>query len=134
MKTIEVVAGVITNDQGLILAVQRGEHVKPYISKKWEFPGGKIEVGELREEALKRELAEELSVEVHVASLITTVHHSYPDFHLIMHAYHCTVQSGVVQLTEHIDNKWLEVADLSALDWAAADVPVVEVVQNRINL
>jgi len=134
MKTIEVVAGVISNDQGLILAVQRSEHSKSYISKKWEFPGGKLEAGERREEALKRELAEELSVEVHVAPLITTVHHSYPDFHLIMHAYHCTIQSGVVQLIEHIDMQWLEVGDLSALDWAAADVPVVEVVQKQINL
>lgn len=125
MKMIEVVAGVIVNDQGLILAVQRGEHAKSYISRKWEFPGGKIEEGERREEALRRELAEELSVAVHVASLITTVHHSYPDFHLVMHAYHCTIRSGVVQLTEHIDSKWLGLADLSALDWAAADVPVV---------
>jgi len=134
MKTIEVVAGVISNDQGLILAVQRGEHVKPYISKKWEFPGGKIEEGEFREEALKRELAEELSVDVHVDSFITTVHHTYPDFHIIMHAYHCLVRSRTLELTEHVASRWLQVGDLATLDWAAADVPIVEVLQNQSDL
>jgi len=131
MKTIEVVAGVISNDQGLILAVQRGEHVKPYISKKWEFPGGKIEEGEFREEALKRELAEELSVDVHVESFITTVHHTYPDFQIIMHVYHCLVRSGSLELTEHVASRWLQVGDLATLDWAAADVPVVDALIRR---
>jgi len=126
MKTIEVVAGVIKDKQGLTLAVQRGESSKEYISKKWEFPGGKIEEGESREEALSRELSEELKIDTTVGELVMTVDHTYPDFRLIMHAFHCEIISGELTLTEHLDQRWLGASDLKDLDWAAADVPIVD--------
>lgn len=126
MKTIEVVAAVIKNQQGLTLAVQRGESSKEYISKKWEFPGGKIEAGETLQEALQRELVEELKIEASVGDLVTTVDHAYPDFRLIMHAFHCRILSGELTLTEHLDKKWLPKSELRSLDWAAADVPIVD--------
>ena len=124
MKTIEVVAAVIFRE-GKVLCVQRTEHEKEYISLKWEFPGGKVEVGESREEALMREIAEELVVEIHELQYLTTVEHSYPDFHLTMHAYTCALKAGEVELREHLSLKWLAVEELDRLDWAAADVPVV---------
>lgn len=126
MKTIEVVAAVIKNQEGLILAVQRGESSKEYISKKWEFPGGKIETSETLQEALQRELVEELKIEAAVGELVTTVDHTYPDFRLIMHAFHCQILSGELTLTEHLDKKWLQKSELRSLDWAAADVPIVD--------
>lgn len=126
MKTIEVVAGVIKDKQGLTLAVQRGESSKEYISKKWEFPGGKIEEGESREEALARELSEELNINTTIGELVMTVDHAYPDFRLIMHAFHCEIISGELTLTEHLDQKWLGASELKDLDWAAADVPIVD--------
>ena len=128
MKTIEVVAAVIFRE-GKVLCVQRAEHEEEYISLKWEFPGGKVEVGESREEALVREIAEELVVEIHELQYLTTVEHSYPDFHLTMHAYTCALKDGEVELREHLDFKWLAVEELDHLDWAAADVPVVEMIR-----
>ena len=92
MNTIEVVAAVIFRRK--VLCVQRAEHDKEYVSLKWEFPGGKVEVGESRKEALVREIAEELVVEIHELQYLTTVEHSYPDFHLTMHAYSCALKAG----------------------------------------
>jgi 8-oxo-dGTP diphosphatase len=126
MKTIEVVAAVIRNQEGLTLAVKRGENSREYISKKWEFPGGKIESGETLQEALQRELVEELKIKASIGELITTVDHTYPDFRLIMHAFHCKILSGELTLTEHLDKKWLSSSDLRSLDWAAADIPIVD--------
>ena len=125
MKHIEVVAAVITKD-GKVLCVQRGEHAKEYISLKWEFPGGKVEVGENREEALVREIQEELAAEIHELQFLMTVEHSYPDFHMTMHAYTCTLKTGEITLQEHVDMKWLTPEELNQLDWAEADLPVVE--------
>ena len=125
MKHIEVVAAVITKD-GKVLCVQRGEHAKEYISLKWEFPGGKVEVGENREEALVREIQEELAAEIHELQFLMTVEHSYPDFHMTMHAYTCTLKTGEITLQEHVDMKWLTPEELNQLDWAEAYLPVVE--------
>ncbi|MEY2970781.1 MAG: hypothetical protein RLZZ599_1154 [Bacteroidota bacterium] len=130
MKTIEVVAGIIQNAEGKIFCVQRGENSKLYISKKWEFPGGKLEAGESNEAALIRELQEELKIDVSVGELITTVDHTYPDFRLIMHGYKCTIKDeSTPQLTEHLQSRWLLPGELDQLDWAAADVPIVELLR-----
>ena len=125
MKTIDVVAAVIVRD-GKILCVQRPEHTKEYVSLKWEFPGGKVEVGESREEALVREIREELSIDIEVSEFLMTVEHTYPDFHLTMHVFKCVLDQGEITLNEHVDAKWLSVEELDQLVWAAADVPVVE--------
>jgi 8-oxo-dGTP diphosphatase len=129
-KSIEVVAAVIAWD-GKVLCVQRGANKRAYISEKWEFPGGKVEAGESFEAALAREIREELRLEIEVGERVTTVSHEYPDFHLTMHAFACTLVSEeqpVVTLTEHLAYEWLspESVDFRSLDWAAADVPIVE--------
>jgi 8-oxo-dGTP diphosphatase len=125
MKKIEVVAGVIfCKDE--ILCVQRKKNKLHYISEKFEFPGGKIEPGESKEEALHRELLEELNLSINIKSFFMTVTHEYPDFELIMHTYICEVESKELKLNEHIDKKWLKVNELDQLDWAGADIPIVE--------
>jgi len=129
MKKIEVVAGIIQYEN-TILCVQRPAHKRAYISKKYEFPGGKIEAGETHKEALARELQEELELEVIIGELFLTVVHPYPDFELTMHSYLCQCSSQNITLNEHIDAKWLKKDELLDLDWAGADVPIVA----RINV
>jgi len=125
MKKIEVVAAVIfCEDQ--VLCVQRPKNKFPYISEKYEFPGGKIEEGETKEEALHRELLEELNFSTKIKNYFLTVVHQYPDFELIMHSFICEVDSKELTLHEHIDQKWLKINELTALDWAAADIPIIE--------
>ena len=124
MKTIEVVAAVI-QFENKILCVQRGKSKYDYISEKFEFPGGKIELGESQEEALNRELFEELNIEAEIKSHFLTIDHKYPDFELKMHSYICEVKTKELKLNEHIAQEWLSVNELHKLDWAAADVPIV---------
>ena len=128
--SVEVVAGVILSKDKL-LAVQRPKSSKEYISSKWEFPGGKVEQGENRIQALKREVHEELQLGIQNIDFLTTVEHTYPDFHLVMHAYTCEISSGGPVLTEHVDLKWLSVDELDQFDWAAADIPIVKFLQAR---
>ncbi|MCB0646623.1 MAG: (deoxy)nucleoside triphosphate pyrophosphohydrolase [Saprospiraceae bacterium] len=125
MKKVEVVAAVIFWED-LVLCVQRPKNKLHYISEKFEFPGGKIEKGETKEEALVRELLEELNLSTKIESFFLTVVHEYPDFELTMHSYLCKVESKDLILHEHIDSKWLKIDELSSLDWAAADIPIVE--------
>jgi 8-oxo-dGTP diphosphatase len=129
-NAIEVVAAVIFRE-GKVLCVQRPQNSKEYISLKWEFPGGKVEQGENRIQALKREIREELQIEIQKIGFITTVDHTYPDFHLVMHTYTCEISLGEPVLTEHVDLKWLSVDELDQFDWAAADIPVVKYLQAR---
>jgi 8-oxo-dGTP diphosphatase len=131
MKTIEVVAAVIQH-QNKILAVQRGPAKYAYISEKWEFPGGKMEAGETEEQTIIREIREELDMQIAVKAKLLTVEHTYPDFHLTMHTYMCETEQSEATLTEHIDFKWLSLAELEVLDWAGADVPIVEVLQQTV--
>lgn len=124
MKKIEVVAAIIYfGDE--ILCVQRPENKLSYISKKFEFPGGKIEVGESKQEALKREILEELGINLSIGDLFLTVVHPYPDFELTMHSFICEVDTKDLVLHEHISLKWLTTEILNQLDWAAADIPIV---------
>ena len=124
LKKVEVVAAIIKFGEE-ILCVQRPKNKLPYISEKYEFPGGKIEEGETKKEALARELVEELNISADIQSLFLTVEHQYPDFELTMHSFICEVDSKEITLNEHIDSKWLKIDQLSGLDWAAADVPIV---------
>ena len=124
MKKIEVVAAIIYFNNE-VLCVQRPENEYSYISKKFEFPGGKIEAGESKQEALKREIIEELNINPSIGDLFMTVVHSYPDFELTMHSYICEVTNKDVVLNEHISLKWLTNENLNQLDWAAADIPIV---------
>ena len=124
MKRIEVVAGIIFF-QDQVLCVQRPKNKLHYISEKFEFPGGKIEEGETKKEALKRELFEELNISTKIKSLYLTVVHEYPDFELTMHSFICEVETKELTLHEHINQKWLTLMELKKLDWAAADIPIV---------
>lgn len=124
MKKIEVVAAII-HFNNEVLCVQRPENKYSYISKKFEFPGGKIEAGESKKEALKREIMEELGVSPSIGDLFMTVVHTYPDFELTMHSFICEVTSKDIVLHEHISLKWLTSDLLNQLDWAAADIPIV---------
>lgn len=124
MKKIEVVAAII-HFENEILCVQRPVSKLDYISKKFEFPGGKIEEKETHKEALARELIEELDIKPEIEDKYLTVIHRYPDFELTMHSYSCFVKSKELKLNEHISATWLTTDKLSHLDWAAADLPIV---------
>ena len=121
-KHIVVVAAIIVRD-GRIFATQRG-----YGEWKdwWEFPGGKIEPVESTEDALKREIREELATEIEVDELLTTVEYDYPKFHLTMHCYLCTIISGDLSLLEHEDARWLALDELDCVKWLPADKDVIE--------
>ncbi|MBQ0046571.1 MAG: 8-oxo-dGTP diphosphatase MutT [Prevotellaceae bacterium] len=127
-KHIEVVAAIILRD-GKLFATQRG-----YGEWKdwWEFPGGKIEPKEAPEEALKREIREELATEIEVGELLTTVEYDYPQFHLTMHCYLCSVINGQLSLLEHEDARWLTMDELDSVKWLPADVEVVNKIQRTM--
>ncbi len=125
MKQIEVVAAVII-ENGRLFATQRGYgDFKDY----WEFPGGKIEPGETPEEALRREIREELDSTVEVGALLTTVEYDYPQFHLILHCFRCRVAEGSLTLKEHEAALWIELARLRELDWLPADLQLVPILE-----
>lgn len=120
-KHIEVVAAIIT-DNGKIFATQRGYGE---FKDGWEFPGGKIEPGETPEQALMREIQEELNTEIAVGKLFETVEYDYPAFHLTMHCFFCMVQSGDLVLREHEACKWLSAKELYSVDWLPADKELI---------
>lgn len=121
MKTIEVVAAVIA-DGGRIFATQRGYGE---FKDMWEFPGGKIEAGESRQDALRREIMEELDTDVSVDSFLCTVDYDYPSFHLTMHCYMCSVISGNLVLKEHESARWLATSELDSVEWLPADLGIL---------
>ena len=135
MKTVRVVAAVIkaTNETGepIIFATQRG-----YGDFKggWEFPGGKIEEGETPQEALKREIMEELDTEITVGELIDTIEYDYPTFHLSMDCFWCEVASGNLELKEHEAAKWLSKDQLDSVEWLPADVTIIELIKEKLVL
>lgn len=133
MKTIHVVAAVIRgkdNLAGRIFVTQRG-----YGDFKdgWEFPGGKIEAGETAEEALKREIREELDTEIEVGELIEAVEYDYPAFHLSMQCFWCDVVSGKLTLLEHEAARWLGREDLDSVEWLPADLDLIEKLSSSMN-
>ena len=127
MKRIEVVAAIIRKE-GKIFATQRG-----YGEWKdwWEFPGGKMEPGETPEEALKREIREELSTEIRVDELLCTVEYDYPKFHLTLHCYLCSLVTEALHLNEHEAARWLANDELDSVKWLPADREVIEKIEMR---
>lgn len=125
MKEIEVVAGIILHDSK-ILCTQRGKDKNGYVSFMWEFPGGKVEPNESNENALKRELMEELSLNVELIKYFCTSKYSYPTFNVVMHCYICKTTTKSPKLNVHLDYKWLKTDELDTLNWAYADRPVVD--------
>lgn len=130
MRTIEVVAAVII-ENGRLFATQRGYgQFKDF----WEFPGGKIEPGETPEEALRREILEELDTTVEVDGLLAKVEYDYPDFHLILHCFRCHVSEGSLTLKEHEAAVWVESGRVGELNWLPADrqlIPLLEKLTGR---
>lgn len=133
MKTIRVVAAIIKaiNDFGeqIIFATQRG-----YGDFKggWEFPGGKIEEGETPQEALVREIKEELETEIVVGELIDTIEYDYPTFHLSMDCFWAEIVSGDLVLKEHEAAKWLACEELDSVEWLPADITLIEKIQKEL--
>lgn len=121
-RTIEVVAAAIIQ-HGKVFATQRG-----YGDYKgwWEFPGGKIEKGETKKQALKRELREELAIEAEVGDLIKTVEYDYPKFHLILHCFLTKIIKGEPKLLEHESAQWVDKSNIDNLNWLKADLEVIE--------
>lgn len=130
MKTIEVVAAIIV-EEDKVLATQRGYGE---FQGGWEFPGGKVELGETLESALKREIKEELDVGIEIDTYIDTVEYDYPYFHLTMHCYKCRMLNGLLKLKEHEAAKWVSQNELKEVDWLAADRIVVERMGKRQEL
>lgn len=120
-KEIKVVAAMIEQD-GNILCMQRKSGP---LANKWEFPGGKVEAGETLEEALKREIKEELACEIEVGDLIADVLHPYDFGKIRLLTFHCTITKGVPKLIDHLDKKWLSRKQLLSLDWVPADLTTV---------
>lgn len=133
MKKIEVAAAIITHNNEF-LCMQRGESKFSFMSYKYEFPGGKLEIGESPVEALKREIKEELNIDLTVdeRAFYMTVEHQYPDFYLTMHSFICPVTDRKLEKLEHYNAIWLTADRLGTLDWAAADIPIMEKLSSGI--
>ena len=128
MKVVKVVAAIIAQE-GRIFATQRGYGE---FKDGWEFPGGKIEEGETPQQALVREIQEELDTEVEVGDLLGTVEYDYPTFHLSMQCFLCRIKSGRLNLKEHEAARWLAEDELDSVDWLPADIEVLEWIRRKI--
>ena len=128
MKHLHVVAAIINDSKNHIFATQRG-----YGERKdfWEFPGGKMEDGETPEEALVREIREELSAEISVDNFLCTVEYDYPKFHLTMHCFLCSLLTEVLHLNEHEAAKWLTKDELDGVKWLPADLEVIKTLKKQ---
>ncbi len=128
MKTVEVVAAIIKKD-GRIFATQRGYgDWKDY----WEFPGGKLEAGETREQALLREIREELDTEIRIDKYLTTLEWDYPQFHLTMHCYMCSLVTDTLHLLEHEAARWLSKEELDSVHWLPADISLLPLIAENL--
>lgn len=125
MKTVKVVAAIIIDD-GKVFATQRGYGE---FKDGWEFPGGKIEMNETPEEAIVREIKEELDTEIKVVELLETIEYDYPKFHLSMDCFICEVEHGNLDLKEHEAARWLTRETLNSVDWLPADKGLIEKIE-----
>lgn len=123
MKHIHVTCAIIERD-GYVLAAQRSAQMS--LPLKWEFPGGKIDQGESPEECLRREIAEEMNIEVEIGSGLPPSTHNYPAFSITLYPFVCSIENGEITLAEHSAIAWLVPEQLDTLDWAEADIPVVK--------
>lgn len=130
MKTLRVVAAVI-RDENKIFATQRGYGE---FKDRWEFPGGKIEAEETPQQALKREIQEELDTEISVGNLIDTIEYDYPEFHLSMDCFWCEIVKGDLVLREHEAARWLDKNTIDDVDWLPADITLVEKIKNNLEV
>ena len=122
MKVIEVVAAIIKKEDKIFITRRSyGE-----FADMWEFPGGKIELGETRDDALIREIKEELELDINNLEYLSTVEYDYPNFHLIMHCFICEICGGKLNLNAHNDAKWVSLDELLKQNWVPADVEIVE--------
>ena len=128
-RTIEVVAALIRKDDRFLVCQRPPDKARALM---WEFPGGKIEPGETPEQALVREIHEELEATVAVDDFLITVEYDYPKFHLTMHCFACHVAEGQLKLLEHSAAKWLTVETLDSVDWLPADAPVIEAIREKV--
>ena len=128
MKTVKVVAAIIIHDNH-IFATQRGYGE---FKDGWEFPGGKVELGDSPKDALAREIKEELDTEIEIGDYLETVEYDYPRFHLSMDCFFCTIKSGKLVLKEHEAAKWLTVENLDSVDWLPADKGLIKRIKNHL--
>lgn len=128
MKEIKVVAAIIQKENK-ILATKRG--YGEFINM-WEFPGGKIESGETREQALVREIKEELNIEINVDKFAIDIEYQYPNFYLFMSCFMCSIKEGSIELLEHNDGKWITKEELNTLNWLPADIDAVNYLKENM--
>lgn len=133
MKTIEVAAAVIVDSFENITEVFATERGYGEFKGQWEFPGGKIEVGETPQQALIREIQEELTVKVKVGKLIDTIEYDYPKFHLNMKCFLCVIVDGDIILKEAEDSKWLNKDELYGVNWLPADITLIDEIADFMN-
>ncbi|WP_252243778.1 8-oxo-dGTP diphosphatase MutT [Clostridium sp. ZBS14] len=127
MKTVEVVAAIIKKEDKIFITRRGyGEFID-----MWEFPGGKIEAGESREDALHREIKEELELDINELEYLTTIDYDYPKFHLTMHCFLCQIAGGKLNLNAHNDAKWVTFDELDDQKWVPADILVVNELKNK---
>lgn len=128
MKEIKVVAAIIQKENK-ILATKRG--YGEFINM-WEFPGGKIEPGETKEQALVREIKEELNIEISVDNFALDIEYQYPNFYLFMSCFMCSIKEGSIELLEHNDGKWITKEELNTLNWLPADIDAVNYLKENM--
>lgn len=128
MKEIKVVAAIIQKENK-ILATKRGYGE---FRNMWEFPGGKIEPGETKEEALIREIKEELNIEINVDKFAIDIEYQYPNFYLFMSCFMCSIKEGSIELLEHNDGKWITKEELNTLNWLPADIDAVNYLKENM--
>lgn len=128
MKQIKVVAAIIKNEDK-ILATKRG--YGEFINM-WEFPGGKIEPGETKKQALVREIKEELNIEINIDKFALDIEYQYPNFYLFMSCFMCSIKEGSIELLEHNDGKWITKEELNTLNWLPADIDAVNYLKENM--